>query len=375
MAVADELERLVPAIYDAGLDPTGWQDVLDRLVRLFGGHCGSFICRQPDGSGGRCIDIGFDPNALQQFWGYYRGRNVLLQHGLHQPVGTIVSDRDLMQKETFRQSEYYNDFLLKQEDTNAVLTAFLWRDQERFVVFNCNRSPNRPEFEAADKDLLRPLLAHLARAVNVALRLGGFEAVVGPGPASVDGIAHGIMVLSASGGMVHANPVAERLLAERDGLTIEPDGLRAATPSFTAKLRTAIARAAGGSDGGALALPRLRRGRPLYALVTPLPPETGWLRPARGRVLLLVRDPAEHPPLHVQHVQSLFRLTPAEARLAVRLYEGDDLRTAAAALGISRHTARVHLNAVLGKTDSDRQADLIRRLVMVADLAARQAMP
>jgi DNA-binding CsgD family transcriptional regulator len=373
MTVADEVERIVPAIYDAGVNPAAWQAVLELLVHLLGGHCGSFISRSPDGSGGRCVDVGFDPSALQQFWGYFRGRNVLLHKGLHTPAGAIVSNLDLLPKAEFRQSEYYNDFLMKQEDTNAVLTAFLWRDQDRFVVFNCNRSPSQPEFDASDKELLRPLMAHLGRAVSVALRLGTFGTGAGFGSVVLDSISHGTIVLNETGGVIYANPAAERLLAERDGLTVEQGALRAATPSLTAALHAAIARAAGGADGGAVALARLRRGQPLYALATPLRAENGWLQPARRRVLLLLRDPAERQPLAESDLQVLLRLTAAEARLAMQLYQGEDLAAAAAALGISRHTARAHLNAVLRKTDCRRQGELIRRLVTIAELTAVRA--
>jgi DNA-binding CsgD family transcriptional regulator len=98
-------------------------------------------------------------------------------------------------------------------------------------------------------------------------------------------------------------------------------------------------------------------------------PESASPDPAPRKVLLLLRDPSDRPPLQEQNLCQLFGMTPTEARLAVRLYQGDDLVAAAATLGISRHTARKHLNAVLDKTDSGRQTELMRRLVILADLA------
>src|SRR5215469_1098253 len=227
---------IVPLIYDAGLGNGSWQRALDAMIELFGGHCGSLICRRPDGSGGRCVEIGFDPRALEQFFGYFAERNVLLQRGLRRPEGTIVSDQDVLPKEELRRSEYYNDLLLKQEDTNAILTAYLWRDAERFVVFNCNRSPREPEFDAADKDALRPLLVHLRRAIEIALRLGTLEDANVLGAPFCDGALHGILVADELGAVLYANAVAERLLAEADGLSTGPAGLAAATPVASAAL-------------------------------------------------------------------------------------------------------------------------------------------
>jgi DNA-binding CsgD family transcriptional regulator len=372
MTVAFDYRPIVPLIYDAGLGHGSWQQVLDALIELYGGHCGSFICRRPDGSGGRSVEIGFDPRAIEQFFGYFATRNPLLQRGLHRAVGTVVSDQDVMPKAELRRTEYYNDLLMKQEDTNAILTAYLWRDNERFVVFNCNRSVREPEYDAADKSALRPLLVHFRRAIEIALRLGTLESTPAPGAQLYDGALHGIIIADELGTVLYANAVAERLLAEADGLTAGVAGLAAATPAASAALATMLARAASGCDGGTLALPRPRRGRPLYVIAAPLPEETLWLQPARRRVLLLLRDPAERAELEEQDLRSLFGLTPAEARLTLLLYRGEELAAAAAALGISPHTARAHLNAILAKTESNRQAELMRRLVTVAELTGRR---
>jgi DNA-binding CsgD family transcriptional regulator len=370
MATQANLVDLVPAIYDAGLDGTLWRDVLAGLVERLGGHCGSLICRRTDGSGGSCVEIGFDPEALTQFFGYFAHRNVLLQRGLDRPAGTVVSDRDLLPKEEFRRSEYYNELLLKHEDTDSVLSAFVWRDPDKFVVFNCNRSPRQPEFAEEQKEVVRALLPHLSRAVAVAVRLGGLETQASCDRALLDNAAQGVLVLDERGAVQYANRIADRLLRQGDGLAQGPDGLVAATAGLTAELRLAVVRAASGQDGGAIALARPRLGRPLYVSATPLSAEAAWLEPAQRRVLLLLRDPAERPALMEQHLHHLFGMTPAEARLAIRLYEGDDLAAAAAALRISRHTARAHLNAILGKTDSPRQSELMRRLVTLAELAS-----
>lgn len=368
MAVADEVQQIVPLAYEAALDPALWPRVLEQMVGMLDGHCGSFICRRPDGSGAQSIEIGFDPKALEEFFGYYAQHNVLLQRGRHQVAGAVVSDQDILPKEEFRRTVYYNDLLLKQENTNAVLTAFLWRDPEKFVVFNCNRAPGQGEYDEADKERLRPLLPHLARAFDVALRLDSFRGGAVGQLSMLESTAQGVMVLNEAGQVLYANATAERLLAEGDGIAVGPDGLCAATPVRTAALKAALARAAGGGDGATIELARIRPGRPLYAVTQPLPAETSWLRPERRRVLLLLRDPAERPVLDPRLLQSLFDLTPAETRLALRLYAGDDLGQAAGSLGISRHTARTHLNAVLRKTGSPRQVELIRHLAALAEL-------
>ena len=54
-----------------------------------------------------------------------------------------------------------------------------------------------------------------------------------------------------------------------------------------------------------------------------------------------------------------FELTPAGARLVLRLIVGESLRSAAQTLNIGYETARTTLKSVFHKTDTCRQAELV----------------
>ena len=58
-------------------------------------------------------------------------------------------------------------------------------------------------------------------------------------------------------------------------------------------------------------------------------------------------------------LQATFDLTPAEARLVLRLVAGDSLKSSAKALGIGYETARTTLKAVFHKTGTCRQTELV----------------
>ena len=58
-------------------------------------------------------------------------------------------------------------------------------------------------------------------------------------------------------------------------------------------------------------------------------------------------------------LQRHFGLSPAEARLVLRLVAGDTLRSAAAKLAIRYETARTHLKSIFSKTGTNRQAELV----------------
>ena len=58
-------------------------------------------------------------------------------------------------------------------------------------------------------------------------------------------------------------------------------------------------------------------------------------------------------------LKNRFGLTPAEARVVLRLLSGDSLRAAAKALGVQYETVRTHLMSIFQKTGTRRQAELV----------------
>lgn len=59
---------------------------------------------------------------------------------------------------------------------------------------------------------------------------------------------------------------------------------------------------------------------------------------------------------------SRFKLTPAEAQIALGVYRGQTLRAIAAARGTNVQTARTQLKSVFAKTGTHRQAQLAQLL-------------
>jgi DNA-binding CsgD family transcriptional regulator len=83
----------------------------------------------------------------------------------------------------------------------------------------------------------------------------------------------------------------------------------------------------------------------------------------RPAVWVLINDPRRPTGPPVPHLQALFKMTPAEARLAIRLATGETLRAAAGELGITYGTARTRLTQLFRKTNTQTQGQLIRLLL------------
>lgn len=88
-----------------------------------------------------------------------------------------------------------------------------------------------------------------------------------------------------------------------------------------------------------------------------------------AHVLLFPGEPTHRLALDV--VQKGFGLTPAEARLAVRLKDGLSISESAELLGVSVNTARNQLRSIFQKIGVNRQSELVRSLTHLSTFAAR----
>jgi DNA-binding CsgD family transcriptional regulator len=82
--------------------------------------------------------------------------------------------------------------------------------------------------------------------------------------------------------------------------------------------------------------------------------------PGRVRVFLTITDPEAPPKSRADLLMKLFRLTPAEARVAMFLTAGLESGEIAARTRTTNHTVRSHLKSIFQKTQVERQSQLTR---------------
>lgn len=97
-----------------------------------------------------------------------------------------------------------------------------------------------------------------------------------------------------------------------------------------------------------------------YLLVLPRPvPSAGG---SQSAALVMVQGEEDIPAHAHELLQHIYRLTPAEARLAQLILDGRSPAQVATSLHLSVTTIRTQLSAILKKTGAQRQSDLVRRL-------------
>lgn len=214
----------------------------------------------------------------------------------------------------------------------------------------------------ASIEMLRP---HLSRAIQLRGRLDGAVRERHSALAALDRIDRGMLLLDPRGRIRHANKLAEAILRNADGLLAEAGRLTCEHPEDAAALRRGISVAAAMSrepPAAALAVRRRSGRRPLSLLVAPLRGRPDWTS-ASSACCVIVADAERTPSIRPAELRRLYGLTAAEARVALAPPDCDRLSDVAARLSVSLSTVRTLLQRAFAKTDTHRQAELVRLMM------------
>ncbi len=354
--MSDGLDELIDRIYQAGYMPERWPGALDAMARRYGGVGALLLAASPGQHAPRMAQSHSLVDIMGDFVrdGWHR-RNPRLERAMaRMPMG-FVTEGDLFAADELDIDPLTHEFLIPRGIGRELGTVIALPTGDRVTVTVQRHSTLDPISEAmrVDADALRP---HLARAALFSSRVGVDRA------RTVTQALHALglpaVALAQGGRAVARNALFEALVpalamdrSDRIALVDRAaDAMlaRALAPRSAARSAASFSTAARG-HGGVIATAHL----------LPMPGIAGDAFPGAAWLLLLVPAlTAEAPDARL--LAGAFGLTPAEARLAAALAGGArGMPEVAAALGISRETARSQLRAVFAKTGAGRQAELV----------------
>lgn len=374
------LLELVGSIYEAALEPERWDGVLRSLALAVGAERGLLAPGPPPSAQAELLGaFELDGDAFRPYYEHYGPRDPLMPMGTtfapDEPFDTqMLLARSGMGWAEFRRTEIYGEFL-RELGTPAVLGGHLPLDRNTFAALGLYRRKEEG-WDAAEHALLRRVLPHLHRALQLVYRMDLLRDRLAATRELVDALACGAILVDGRGRILQSNRKAHDLATAGDGLRLASEGISASHGPSARRLRRLVLDAArtgagrGSAAGGAVALERPSGRRPLQAFVSPLARRGAARRWGTGAcALVLVSDPEETPPPCEELLRGLWGLTHAEARVAAEVASGADLDRVGDALGIRRETVRNHLKRIYEKTDTHRQAELVR---LVHALPARR---
>lgn len=365
-------EELHDAVYSAALDPAAWLDVMALLRKAFPSNAQTFyfLERQTRRIRPVCV-AGVQPRWVDCFDPlYFAPDNPWMQvtTELHRP-GVVRTterlERFMKARGVLHRSAYYNEWMRPQGFEHNIGNTVLAEDG---VVANITlfRSPDMAPFGDAEVRNFEGLSRHMTRALRLSMRLERGEHC-SAGTQAFEALPQALAVVDTRCRLHHANAAMLALLRHRgSALRLRQGELVAADAGaqqrLSAHVNAVAARAAlataedgiflRGGDGSLFSLQA-------YALHGTL----AQYVPTRRTLLLTLRACSGRRALPPAAVAASFGCTPREARLACLIADGQSLRAAAAAMGITYGSARAYLKLVFHKTGVGTQAQLVTRLL------------
>lgn len=364
------VSTLVGRLYDAALDVRLWPDVAGEIAGAFRANsCVLHLRTEPIAAAILGATPNLTPELMGEYQAHYWQHDPWVRGAAPFPLGTVLVSDQIVPEGVFLRSAFFNDWSRRME-VQHVLGVALPVEVGTLGMIAIHRPVGGAGFGAVERRLLEQLLPHLRRALLLHARTGALAAECQIAEEALARLGGAVVVVAADARVLLANAAAEQVLRRGDALGVRNGRLAAhdgrAQHRLAALIAEAVATAAGGAGagGGAMALPR-DDALPLAALVAPFRPARegiGWAVPA---AIVFLRDPVRAAP-DPAVLRRLFGFTQAEAAVAACLADGLDAAAVAERTGASLHTVRSHIRALMGKTGTTRQGELLALMLRAA---------
>lgn len=360
---------LIGAIYEGPMQSPPWHTALQLLQESLKAKHVTLMLRPPSpDSQGVMINTG--PVTTQGIESY-ETHFFALDPFVRLKEGEVVTAEELIGK-SWLDSPVYLEYL-KPLDIRHLLGADIYTQEGIECRLRITRSHEAKPFAADDKAVVRFLLPHLKRSIQLHARLDFLECERQLFAGTVNRMLLGMVSYDQNGTILETNQEARRILAEKDGIWLSGNNIVVEGSHEGRELQRMIkqalapappAGAQGPSVVEALAVTRPSGRSKLGVLVKAIPLGQWSESKHRPAAVVFLRDPEANTvqPSH-ELVRRLFDLTRMEATLALLLAEGFTLDEAAEKMNVRRNTARTHLRSIFCKTGVTRQTMLVRLLL------------
>ncbi|MBS0427522.1 MAG: helix-turn-helix transcriptional regulator [Proteobacteria bacterium] len=331
-----------------------WEDILEGACHVLDGDSATLIMLDVEGTLLSFQQRHGDPAAGREYVEHYFAQDIVVPVAAHAPAGSWFDTGELFSSAFLSRNAFYVDFMCRHRMRQFVACILADSPQRRggiTVQRSQVRAPSRADRQKTHARLFTDALQHgLAEREQRAQRWIHDAA---------EALAHfdeALCLVTPAGLVVHLSPLAQARLAGGAGrLQMRAGRLHHTDARVQGRLLAALAQAAHCHRPIALTLPdgtscELARAHDALSV---------------GREILvllrLTRRPDATPLPDPATLQQVFALTAAEARVLHALASGRRAHEVAQAHGVSYHTVRSQITALMQKMDCARQVDLVRK--------------
>lgn len=367
MREAERVSTLIGDIYDTALDPALWVPVLGKVRQFIGGWAIALSWKDAVSKRGGCYftEGDQDPSYRQVYFDKYIKLDPFTMTQFVVDVEEPKSFLDVLPYPELIQTRIYKEWAQPQGVVDALM-CLIDRSVTSVGFMVVFRSERDGFVDDATRQRARLIIPHLRRATLIGKVVDLQKAEAASFADTLDGIDAGMFLVDAAGRLVHANAAGHAMLSEMDVLRAAGGRLVLNDTQADQALADTFAMAGDGDaaigvKGVAVPIVALD-GERYVAHVLPL--MSGARRQAgksyRATAVLFVHKAALETPSPPQAIAAAYKLTAMELRVLLAVVEVGGVPEVAEALGVAESTVKTHLGRVFAKTNSSRQADLVK---------------
>ena len=364
------IEKLVIALFDSLADEIPLTRFLSALETVIGAEFSIMLIFTKDSrKPSLVLSEGLPLKGTESYLSTYYEKELL--NGLQEGKVTTVSDR--YTREELHKTDFYRQYLV-QFGVGYILGIDIGTVRGISGKIRLVRQEHKQDFSPRERAICQGLVPYLRSALTLFVQRVDMEAEKEALSLTVSGMSVGSVMVDADGRILEANPPAQAILKQRDGLFTTAGKVTLHNPGQARELQDLIRRNAEASmDKTTTGMPRaMMVDRPsgregISLLVRPARDCSQNKLAIRPAALIHLIDPAQPRGTMINALIELFGLTPAEAKVALSLSNGHSIGETAEANETSRNTVRSQVRSIFSKMGVNRQSQLIRTtLISVA---------
>lgn len=367
MEETEHLSALIGDIYDAALDPGLWCETLAGCTQFVGGSAAAIYAKYPASKSGNIYydDGGLEPRYVTLYFNKYVKLDPVTTGHYFSEIGEPTATADIMPYEEFLETRFYREWVRPQRLVDH-LTAVLERSPASAALFGVFRHERDGIVNGETRRRMRLIVPHVRRAVLIGRVLDLSDGKAAALTDALDGLSAGMFLVDNDRRIQHANQAGHAMLAAGEFIKADGGRLRVCDPQADQTLGDIFA-AVGGDDLslGARGIGMAFTTGSKEHHVAHILPLTAGRRRRTGveygaAAAVFVHKAALDVPSPPEVIAKTFHLTPTELRVLLAIVEVGGVPETAEALGVAGSTVKTHLGRVFEKTDTRRQADLVK---------------
>lgn len=348
-------DQLIDLIYAVVFGEARWEDFLSRLSEaLPGGISALFYHDAGMHRGAMDIHSGLPSDWSENYARYYSKINPWMPAAAVRKVGVGVVAEQMLPRDKFLKTEFYNDCYRSIGRESAVGITILREEGRSFLLSTMTASADAEANKHA-ADRLTRLAPHLKRAFTH-FQSGYRDKIIAEVGSSVfDALDIGVVVVGLGGALKGMSPVAETMMARNGGMAKDVLGRLRISDVATSDVLSAMLER---NYAGPRVVNRMAGGVKISLIKVQKDRQSEYFE--GPTVVMTLENKEAVPALNETELQIHFGITNAELRTLKAIYSGQSVNDIADDEKRSRETIRGRLKSLYQKTNTSRQSDLVR---------------